>query len=226
MKQIDENDKVRLSKSLTILASSVGAELLIERMKVYCDLLLQDYSIEQLEQACYEFSRDLGRKFFPTVPEFHEKLLGNPESNATKAIAVLEKAMRERGANECVMFEDAALTNAIVYADGWITVCRVYPRMEAQEFGYWQHRFRQTYVESAKDRRAPLVKYFEGLFAISNSASIGTWERGRLAEPKVHVFAIDGAMTTVPLASIEPKAALVEAYQKLLTGDSDTVEPV
>lgn len=215
------DDQAKFAEALTVLAMALGADIDAGRMKVYSQLLLKDFSVEQLEQACYEFTRDLGRKFFPTVPEFHEKLIGSPESNATKAIFALERAMKDRGAYASVSFQDAALTNAIVYVGGWIEICRVYRDFGDKEFGYWQHRFREVYIESAKQRRTPACKYFAGLFELNNLGNSATWDHGSLPEPKVAVVAVDGKITDVPLAKIDPKAELVGVYQKLLAAKQE-----
>jgi hypothetical protein len=221
MQQPNGNDQAKFAEALTVLALALGAEMDADRMRVYGTLLLPHFSVEQLEQACYDFTRDLGRKFFPTVPEFHEKLIGSPESNATKAIFALERAMKDRGAYASVSFQDAALTNAIVYAGGWIEVCRMYRDLGDKEFGYWQHRFREVYIESAKERRTPACKYFAGIFELNNVSNSATWDHGRLPEPKVSVVALNGTITDVPLAEIEPKAELVGLYRKFLAAPQE-----
>lgn len=71
------DDQRRFVEALGGVALAVTFELTEKTIDVYSQLLLAEYTIEQLEAACFAFLREPGRRFFPTVAEFHQAI-SNP----------------------------------------------------------------------------------------------------------------------------------------------------
>lgn len=208
MNNDNPQDRARFAKALWTVAQSVGAEVNEARITIYCDLLLAEYSIEQLERACAGFLRDKGRRFFPTVPEFHEAIGGSSDANATQAARLFEQAMLGSGSYKSVAFEDPALVNTIEIMGGWVYCCQL--RLDEREAGYWWHRFREVYEQQDRERAPAVRKYFPGLAEGSNELSQGSWERGRMPETLVEFWGREGKVKRLALAEVKTPAQLTE----------------
>lgn len=164
-------DKTRFAKALWTLAVGLGTDFKESSLKVYCELLLAEYRIDELEAACMAFLHDRGRRFFPTVPEFHEMLHGNLAEKASNSIPVLENAMSAIGAYGSVAFKDPAIMVAIEQSGGWLACIEANKNLDEEAYGYWKHSFRKNYEAAAKSRSLPNRPYFTGMLERDNGPS-------------------------------------------------------
>ena len=210
-------DRKRFAKALGVLGIALGtaARLDAEALQVYGDLLLSEYTIEQLEKACHDFTRELGRKFFPSIPEFHQAVFGNPTEKALEALALVKKAMSGSGSYRCVGFSDPALQVTVERLGGWIELCAEYREIEPGRASYWEHNFRQVYQQALQSGAKPQEPYCRGIAAAQNAS----FTLRPIPEEEVHLYG-HASMKRLPASVFDQKqlAESVNADPRALEG--------
>lgn len=201
---------------LEVMALNWGLELTQPHYKLY-GALLEKYQLEELESAANRLLADPEQTRMPNLNTFEKVLHGDPKSRVIQALTCLHATMEKAGAYKSVTFSDPALAVAVEICGGWLEMCRSYGEMDQDQVGYYEHRFREVYLQCLRDGKQPSRKYEVGLIEVDNCESMLGWTRGKLTEPKVSLVDHNGKVTEIPLATIEPRAHLAVAYnQKLL----------
>ena len=140
-----------------------------EKAEVYFRVM-EDMSIEQVEQAVYRLIRD--RKItstFPVPGEIRE--FASEGSAAILALDKLEKAIGKHGSYASVIFDDPVIHMVVVSMGGWPRVCCPSLYGDEQEWVWKQKEFVKLYDAFSKNHRAECPPVLFGIADIENSAS-------------------------------------------------------
>ena len=115
-------DKVRFAQCMAAMGEAFSQEASPFKTEIYFKAL-SDLSIEDVERATWQVINSRGTATFPKVAEIREAIGGKLEDRAMIALTKVERALREVGAYNSIVFDDPIIHRAICSFDnGWIGV--------------------------------------------------------------------------------------------------------
>lgn len=119
---MEQMDKIRFAKCMAILAESFTQEYSSKKIDIYYQAL-KDLPIENIERAVWNLVNTRTTATFPKVAEIRESINGKTEDRAILALAKVERALREVGAYNSIVFDDPIIHKVICSFDnGWIGI--------------------------------------------------------------------------------------------------------
>jgi hypothetical protein len=131
----EKDDKERFLKAYTLLCKAKGEPFDAERMRIYWDVLSEEFGIRRIEAGIRGAMRHT--KWFPQISEIRACIPGvhaTPEDAAVSAWGEFLTAFRTHGADACrgrTDWTDPAIPHVIARLGGWDAV-RNWPERELQ----------------------------------------------------------------------------------------------
>ena len=219
-----KNRKVLLAELITGLCLTFDKDYSQQLVDIW-EKALGEFTTDQIAAAVDRWVKSLGKRF-PVPSDIRDVIVGDPASNAALGLETLKTAMSRSGSYLSVRFSDPALMVTVEHYGGWPEVCAEWVNLRDQDISYWEHNFKLVYQAAFRSGRKPTGKYLSGLHERHNVSNAGSFKRGLIPEPVVDVFGPDQRCVRVPLAQIEPKAALVGLAKKQLESKDEAEEVV
>src|SRR5262247_1368054 len=126
---MNENKRQKFGNMLGTIAIAAGKELNDIILEVYFNAL-KAFSLEEVERAGTSLMKSwVHPGMLPTPGQFIELIQGDLKSNASEALATLQRALGSSGAYQSVAFQDRALARVVEDMGGWTAVCQRYRLM-------------------------------------------------------------------------------------------------
>jgi len=169
------NDKQPFAEMMLGLGVAYGQQITEPLTDIYFKAL-SEFSIEDVRRAGVQLLQT--SKFFPTVSEFYDYIIGDGQDQAQRAWAVLTEAVGDIGGYRSLSVPDPSLAYAIERTfGGWVECCDrlmlpydpMYASLQRQFVGHYRHARRTP--SSAPD-------YFCGRSEAANRINAATFSRG------------------------------------------------
>lgn len=132
---------------MAALAEASGQEASVLKIKIYAKAL-EDIAMEDIEKAAWHIIRTRTTATFPKIAEIRQAVFGNPEDQAILALEKTEKAMREVGAYQTVIFDDPIIHAVISgFEGGWPGICH----MTFDEWKFSRRDFVKIYMAKMRN---------------------------------------------------------------------------
>ena len=156
------------SLRLAALAETYNKTLSKVTVRVYYEALKQ-YSYDDVNRALNILARQ--SKFMPTIAEIINVIEGreNPDALAEQAYDKFNKARREIGSYQTVIFDDPIIHRIVELHGGWPAVCAM--TKEDEQYTAFKRNFIQEYKAFLTDKDYEYPPKLPGTFEINNSNS-------------------------------------------------------
>ena len=159
-----ENDRERFLNCLVGAAEIIGRDLSPQAIKLYWEIL-KKYDISDVEQGfmTHASNPDTGQ-FMPKPADIIKAIDGSGESRSMQAWVKVDKAIREVGPYETVVFDDPIIHKVLSDMGGWIS----FGTVTEDEYPFKANEFNKRYLGYAMRSDLTYPKKLTGMFEMQN----------------------------------------------------------